>query len=103
MTNEADYIIGDDMVSLLTSQGGSEAATYALSDDSMDATRARFAELIIDRDIPGVERDCLVPVILLMSCDVRNLIAAGLIYDRGRSADYMYLTDDGAAFARSVR
>ena len=102
MSSESDYITGDDMAALLIGQGGSEAATYALSDDSHGATRARFAELIADGHVRARERDAIVLVLLLMPCDVRNLLSMGLLYDRGNSADYLYLTDDGAAFAAAV-
>jgi hypothetical protein len=103
MNNASEYITGDDMMALLIGQGGSKAATYALSDTSDDAVRARFAELVEDGEIVGSERDCLVPTILFMISDLRALIGMGLIYDRGRSGDYMYLTDAGAAFVKAHR
>lgn len=98
----SNYITGDDMVTMLIGQGGSEAATYVLSDTSDDAVRARFAELVTDGEISAhTSRDGIIERILFMDSDYRALTDMGLIYDRGRTQDH-YLTDAGAAFIAAL-
>lgn len=99
MNNET-HIAGDDMIALLLSEGGSEAATFAPDDISRDALIARNREIFTRCP----KRDAVIDYYDISMNDHRELEMLGLIrhypYSPGQ---YYSLTDAGAALGQALR
>lgn len=103
MNNASDYLTGDDMIAYLIDgiDGGSEGATYAVTDTSHDALVARNREVFAA--IHPV-RGALIDSNDFFGHDARSLEHAGIVVVNHASRFLAYaLTDTGAALAAAVR
>lgn len=102
MNNASNYLTGDDMIAHLIAgiDGGSEGATYAVTDTSREALVARNREVFA---AVSPVRGALIDSNDFFGHDARALEHSGLITVHYASRFLTYaLTDTGAALAASL-